>query len=90
MRLLLQLLLKKEDKYVPILDALEAGEIIQIETSNDKEAKGYRISLGRKSRSRGFSTEYRTDGNTLYVKKSDALITPSKSKAKKEKATASA
>jgi|GEM_PF-4358806 len=50
---------KPADKYAPILDALEAGEIIQIKTSDVKEMKGLRITLGRKSRARGFSVEYR-------------------------------
>ncbi len=76
---------KKEDKYNKVLDALEAGEILEITTKDAKEMKGYRISLGRKASARGFRTEYRIDGNILYVKKSDTPVTPGKSKKKKEK-----
>src|SRR2546423_11793892 len=79
---------KPKDKYAPILDALEAGEIIEIETSDNKEMKGYRITLGRKASSRGFKTEYKVEGNTLYARKSEEPITPTKPK--KEKAAASA
>lgn len=77
---------KAADKYTPILDALESGEIIQIETTDNKEAKGVRIALGRKASARGFKTEYRSEGNTLYARKSDEAATPTKSK--KEKAAA--
>ena len=76
---------KPADKYAPLLDALEAGEIIQIETADDKEAKGLRITLGRKARARGFSTEYRAEGNVLYARKSDKAPT---TETKKTKATA--
>lgn len=77
---------KPADKYTPVLDALESGEIIQIETKDDTEAKGIRISIGRKSRVRGFSVEYRIDGRTIYAKKSDKEPT----KSKKEKVTVKA
>jgi hypothetical protein len=73
---------KKQDKYIPILDALETGEIIQIKTSDAKEMKGLRITLGRKSKSRGFSVEYRAEDATLYVKKSDKAITSTETKKK--------
>lgn len=67
---------KKEDKYTPVLDALEAGEILEIPTTDNKEAKGIRISIGRKASARGFKVEYRAEGNTLYVKKSQGTISP--------------
>lgn len=76
---------KKEDKYDKVLDALEAGEILRIPTKDAKEMKGLRITLGRKTSSRGFRVEYRSEGDTLYVKKSDAPVTATKPK--KEKVT---
>lgn len=75
----------KEDKYVKVLDALEAGEILEIPTSDNKEMKGLRITLGRKSSARGFKVEYRIEGDILYVKKSGEAITPAAPKKKKEK-----
>jgi len=78
---------KPVDKYVPILDALEAGEILEITTKDAKESKGLRISIARKASTRGFRVEYRAEDTTLYVKKSEQEITPSKPKKKKEKTT---
>lgn len=74
---------KPADKYAPLLDALEAGEIIQIKTTDNKEAKGIRISIGRKSSARGFKVDYRMDGSTIYVRKSDKSAS---TETKKEKA----
>jgi len=74
----------KEDKYAAVLDALEAGEIVEIPTADNKEAKGIRIAIGRKSKARGFSVQYRAEGNILYVKKNDQDVAPTK--IKKEKA----
>jgi hypothetical protein len=77
---------KPVDKYAPLLDALEAGEVIQIKTVDNKEMKGIRITLGRKSKSRGFSVEYRAEDATLYAKKSDAPSAESKKKKVEAKA----
>jgi len=76
---------KKEDKYAKALDAIEAGEIIQIPTKDTKEMRGYRISFGRKSTARGFRVEYRIEGNILYIRKSEEPIQIKEPKKKKEK-----
>lgn len=67
---------KPPDKYTPILDTLESGEIVAIETVDAKESKGLRISIARKASTRGFKVEYRAEGSTLYVKKSQGAIVP--------------
>src|SRR2546426_7041688 len=79
---------KKEDKYTLIMDALEAGEILEIPTSDNKEAKSLRISIARKASARGFRVEYRAEDNTLYVKKSTEPVETKQPKEKKKKETA--
>ncbi len=76
---------KKDDKYAAIIDALEAGEILEIPTADIKQMKGIRITLGRKASSRGFKVEGRTEGNILYVKKSDEPTQPVERKERKKK-----
>ena len=75
----------KVDKYIKILDALEAGEIIKLATKDNNDLKGKRIALGRKSRSRGFVVDFRVENDALYVRKSDRPVPPSQPKKKKEK-----
>jgi hypothetical protein len=81
---------KKDDKYTPVLDALEAGEILEIPTSDNKELKGIRITLGRKAAMRGFKVESRNEGNLLYVRKSTEPLEPKAPKERKQKEAASA
>ncbi len=81
---------KKDDKYTPILDALEAGEILEIPTNDAKEMRGLRITLGRKSSVRGFKVETRNNGNLLYVRKSAEPLEPKAPKERKKKEAASA
>lgn len=76
---------KAPDKYVAVLDALESGEILEIETKDAKEAKGVRIAIGRKASARGFKAEYRVEGNTLYVKKNEEKVQAKEPKEKEKK-----
>ncbi len=70
----------KPDKYDKVLDALEAGEIIQLKAESENDLKGKRIALGRKSRARGFVVEFRNEGLALYARKTGQEIQPKAAK----------
>jgi hypothetical protein len=63
-----------------VLDRLESGKIVQLEVAGDKALRGTRIGLARSAAFRGMKLEFRVQGNTLAVRKSDKPV-----KAKKVK-----
>ncbi len=55
-----------------VLDAVEKGKIVQLEVVGDKQLRGTRIGLARSAAlGRGMKLEFRVQGNTLAVRKSD-------------------
>ncbi len=54
-----------------ILNDIEAGRVRTIRVPDESQLRGIRVSLGRLARQRGFGLDYRTDGPTMYVRKSD-------------------
>lgn len=60
---------KAPDKYDELLGAVEAGEMVELETEGEKDLRGKRIGIGRGAKGRGFKVEYRIQGNKLYVKR---------------------
>jgi hypothetical protein len=73
---------KPKDRYEEVLNVVETGQIVQLQLESENDLKGARIATGRKSRARGFITEFRQEGSKLYVKRSDRAIEPPKPKIK--------
>jgi hypothetical protein len=73
---------KKKDRFAQLLDAVEKGNIVQLETSDGKNLKGTRIAIARKARNLGFLAEFRNVGTTLYVKRSDKSLEEEQEKPK--------
>ena len=66
----------QDPQIVALLDDLEAGKIKEIRGQNETKLRGLRVTLGRGASSRGFRLEYRSDGHTLYIRKSDQPLKP--------------
>lgn len=66
---------KPKDRFEHILASIRDGNIAKIELKEEKDLKGTRIGLARKSRNLGFLVEFRNLGNTLYVKRSEKPLT---------------
>lgn len=66
---------KAQDEWDEVLNALEQGEIVELETANDKDLRGKRIGISRRARGRQFTVEYRTKDNLLYAKRGTAPVT---------------
>ncbi len=75
---------KSKDRYEEVLNVLESYKIVMLQAENENDLKGMRIAIGRKSRARGFVTEFRNDGTKLYVKRSDREVQPPKPKKEKQ------
>ena len=57
------------DRWAPILDILESGEIVSLPYSDDKQLRGMRVALGRRAKQRGLTLEVRTHDHTLAARK---------------------
>ncbi len=82
---------KPKDKFEQVLASVRDGNIAKIELKEEKDLRGTRIGLARKSRNLGFLVEFRNLGNTLYVKRSEKPLTekpkPSETENREEKAS---
>jgi hypothetical protein len=76
---------KPKDKFEHVLTSVRDGNIAKIELKEEKDLKGTRIGLARKSRNLGFLVEFRNVGNTLYVKRSDKPLENLEEKASSKK-----
>ncbi len=66
---------KPKDRFEQLLETIEKGSIVQLDTKEEKELKGTRIAIARKARNLGFLVEFKNVGNVLYVKRSEKPLT---------------
>lgn len=70
-----------DPQLVAILDAVEAGGIKGLRLPDASRLRGLRVALGRGATQRGFKLDYRTDGERLYVSRSNEPLKPKPSQA---------
>lgn len=64
------------DRWAPVLDVLESGEIVSLPYSDDKQLRGMRVALGRRAKQRGLTLEVRTHDSTLAARKVESTGRP--------------
>lgn len=63
-----------DPRQAAILDDVAAGKVRTIRVPDERDLRGVRVSLGRLATQRGFKLDYRIDGSTLYVRRSDEPV----------------
>lgn len=63
-----------DPRQAAILDDVAAGKVRTIRVPDERDLRGIRVSLGRLATQRGFKLDYRVDGSTLYVRRSDEPV----------------
>lgn len=65
-----------DPRLVAVLDAVQDGQIKELTVPEESQLRGLRVALGRGAAQRGFKLDYRSQGLTMYVRKSDEPLRP--------------
>ncbi|HEY8476193.1 MAG TPA: hypothetical protein VIN09_04935 [Chloroflexota bacterium] len=67
---------KPPDEWDHLLDELEAGRVIRLRVTDERDLRGKRLALGRRAARRGFRVELRYAGDILAARRSPEPYVP--------------